>query len=156
MKLYEFDDKEPMNVLELLLYDLQKLIEKQNLPINENFAKDNKEYKEYITKEKVPTIPVDRLIVGHFYAPLSLSGSPTNGAISIRTTKEDASFLEITDNNIIFLKDNKKATAFPANSMDINDVTVDTLIFENQNDKTQFILSLKLKFNGWLFNMNYL
>lgn len=155
MRLYEFTNKQSINVLELLLCDYRRLIEEINLPLSEDTSNDRNNYLEFIDQEKQYCISFDQLIKGQTYAPLSLLGSPANSAMAIRTTKDDVEF-DSLQNQIIFLKPNGQTAIFPPNNITKDDTSVDTLVFKNQADKKEFLTTLNLKFNGWKFYTNYI
>jgi hypothetical protein len=154
MQLHEFNNQS-IDVLELLLCDYRKLIEDLNIPLSEASSNDKVDYIKFIELERQHCVSTNQLVKGQSYAPLSLLGSPASFAMAIRTTQEDVKF-DSLQNQITFVKSNGQSAIFPPNNISTEDSSVDTLIFNDQSEKTEFLTALHLKFLGWNFYTNYI
>lgn len=140
----------PVDVHELSMIEAQSFINNNPHLVFES-AYDNTEYRNKIDTEKLYTIKIPNLVKNQQYAPIEILGVPTGKYIGIKTTESSVTFIKEYNNRLWFRSSTMKDIMFPAFDTSTGDQCTDILIFNDINDREQFLMSLKLSFTGWQF-----
>ena len=144
--------QKPIDVFEISLYEMQ-LFFNNNPHIILESAYDNKEYRSKIDAEKSHTVNIANLTGGQKYAPVQILGLPAGKYINAQIVDSDAEFIKEYNNKLWFRSSTMRDIVFPAHDTNMGDHCTDILIFNNTNERDQFLSALKLTFIEWNFKI---
>ncbi len=144
--------QKPIDILEISLIEAQNFLNNNPHLIVES-AYDNKEYREKINTEKLHTVKINTLIKNQHYVPTQILGIPAGKYIHIQTTENNVKFITEYNNKLHFQTSHLREIIFPSKDADMGDQCSDILIFNNINERDQFLSVLKLSFADWMFKI---
>jgi hypothetical protein len=144
--------QKPIDMLEIALYEAQVFLNSNPHIIAES-AYDNKEYRSKIDTEKSYTVNINGLVGGQKYSPVQILGLPTGKYINAQIVEGDAEFIKEYNNKLWFRSATMRDIVFPAHDTNMGDQCTDILIFNNTQERDQFLSALKLSFVDWNFKI---
>ncbi len=138
-----------MRVIEFATIDVyeESLLEvRAFLRLSPHLFEDSANYKEFkqfidLHRNPVPTI-------GMFYSPVHILGIPVGDFISVSTLQESAELVDDKNQSLSF-RCNKGTVRFPFKGRGVGDGLLATLLFDNEQEKEQWLTVLHIKYAHW-------